>query len=114
LRRRAGLGGILADDMGLGKTVQVLGHIELERSTGRLVGAGPRGRPTSVVFNWQAEAARHAPALRLLALTEESAAKRFSELGDHDLVLTSYASLRANAAVLRKQQCMPSSSMKRR
>ncbi|HZH05196.1 MAG TPA: DEAD/DEAH box helicase, partial [Lautropia sp.] len=100
----AGLGGILADDMGLGKTVQVLAHIELERNSGRLAGPVLVVAPTSVVFNWQAEAARHAPALRLLALTGGGRSKRFSELGDHDLVLTSYALLARDAAVLRKQQ----------
>jgi len=101
---RAGLGGILADDMGLGKTVQVLAHIELERSTGRLAGPVLVVAPTSVVFNWQAEAARHAPALRLLALTGADRSKRFGELGEHDVVLTSYALLPRDAAVLRGQQ----------
>ena len=60
-----GLGGILADDMGLGKTIQLLS----------LVSAPPagqaEGRPTllvcpmSLVGNWQREAARFTPDLRV-------------------------------------------------
>ena len=56
-----GLGGILADDMGLGKTIQLLS----------LVAGQPGGRPTllvcpmSLVGNWQREAARFTPDLRV-------------------------------------------------
>lgn len=65
---RIGLGACLADDMGLGKTVQLLA---LE-ATARASGQEPR-RPTlllcpvSLVSNWQAEAARFAPGLRVIA-----------------------------------------------
>jgi hypothetical protein len=59
---RTGLGGCLADDMGLGKTVQVLALLARERTGQRpsLVVA-----PRSVLFNWEKEAARFAPALRV-------------------------------------------------
>ena len=56
-----GLGGILADDMGLGKTIQLLS----------LVAGQPGGHPTllvcpmSLVGNWQREAARFTPDLRV-------------------------------------------------
>ncbi|HTX27500.1 MAG TPA: SNF2-related protein [Streptosporangiaceae bacterium] len=57
-----GLGGILADDMGLGKTIQLLS----------LVAAQPPGSaptllvcPMSLVGNWQREAARFTPNLRV-------------------------------------------------
>ena len=100
---QAGLGGILADDMGLGKTIQVLAHLELERTVGRLTDPVLVVAPTSVIFNWQAEAARHAPGLRLLALTGPGRSKHFSELANHDLVLTSYALLPRDAAILLDQ-----------
>ena len=57
---RLGLGGCLADDMGLGKTATTLAHLH-----------GPPGPhlvvcPLSVVHNWEAEAARFAPSMRVL------------------------------------------------
>jgi hypothetical protein len=100
---RGQLGGILADDMGLGKTVQLLAHIELERSTGRLDGPVLVVAPTSVIFNWEAEAARHAPGLRVLTLTGADRGRHFGELGEQHLVLTSYALLPRDAVVLRAQ-----------
>ena len=100
---KAGLGGILADDMGLGKTIQMLAHVDLERSAGRLVDPVLVVAPTSVIFNWQSEARRHAPSLRVLALTGLGRSKRFGEIGSNDLVLTSYALLPRDAAVLREQ-----------
>ncbi len=63
--REFGLGGILADDMGLGKTVQALAHILLEKQAGRLDLPALVVAPTSVIPNWQAEAARFAPQLRV-------------------------------------------------
>jgi superfamily II DNA or RNA helicase len=89
----SGTGGVLADDMGLGKTVQVLAHLECERAAGRLVHPTLVVAPTSLVFNWQDEAARHAPGLRVLALTGSTRASRFGDIADHDIVLTSYALL---------------------
>ncbi len=58
--RKLGLGGILADDMGLGKTVTSLAFLELERVNNRM---GPCliVVPTSLTYNWLAEAARFAP-----------------------------------------------------
>ncbi|WP_247676195.1 DEAD/DEAH box helicase, partial [Micromonospora sp. M51] len=60
--RSLGLGGVLADDMGLGKTVQLLAL---------LAGDPPEAGPTllvcpmSLVGNWQREAARFTPGLRV-------------------------------------------------
>ena len=90
-----GLGGILADDMGLGKTLQVLTLIAHTRSTTDapfLVVA-----PTSVVTAWQGEAARHAPGLRVRAITA-SRARRGATVGEvaegADVVVTTYTLLR--------------------
>ncbi|MGQ7296215.1 SNF2-related protein [Quadrisphaera sp. KR29] len=60
-----GLGGVLADDMGLGKTVQLLALLLAERE--RDPGCGPTLLvcPMSVVGNWEREAARFAPGLRV-------------------------------------------------
>jgi superfamily II DNA or RNA helicase len=91
------LGGILADDMGLGKTVQTLAHILVEKRAGRLDRPCLVVCPTSVVPNWLAEAARLAPELRVLSLHGPDRAQYFAEIGDADLVLTTYALLSRDA-----------------
>src|SRR5215472_8075672 len=90
----AGLGACLADDMGLGKTVQLLALEAVQRTE------NPGGPPTlllcpmSLVGNWQREAARFAPALRVYAhhgrerLREGELAGRLAET---DLMVTTYA-----------------------
>ena len=88
--RAQGLGGILADDMGLGKTAQALAHVLTEKEAGRLTRPALVVLPTSLLFNWQAEAARMAPGLRVLALHGADRAKRYPHIADHDLVLTTY------------------------
>jgi len=84
------LGGILADDMGLGKTAQVLAHLLVEQQAGRLDRPALVVLPTTLIANWQAEAARIAPALRVLSLHGADRAKAFARIDDHDLVLTTY------------------------
>ena len=85
-----GLGGILADDMGLGKTAQALAHVLTEKEAGRLKRPALVVLPTSLLFNWQAEAARMARSLRVLALHGADRGKRYLHIADHDLVLTTY------------------------
>ncbi|MSQ83005.1 MAG: DEAD/DEAH box helicase [Myxococcales bacterium] len=57
-------GAVLADDMGLGKTVQALAVL-LER---RQLGPALVVAPLSLVYNWQREAEKFAPVLRLRPL----------------------------------------------
>jgi hypothetical protein len=89
--RGANLAGILADDMGLGKTVQTLAHILLEKEAGRLDCPALVIAPTSLMSNWQDEAARFAPGLRVLLLQGKD--RQFDRIADCDLVLTTYALL---------------------
>jgi len=84
------LGGILADDMGLGKTAQALAHVLLEKQAGRLDRPVLVVLPTSLLFNWQAEAKRMAPDLRVLNLHGPDRAALFADMPSHDLVLTTY------------------------
>jgi SNF2 family DNA or RNA helicase len=89
-----GLGACLADDMGLGKTVQLLALEAVHRAE------RPDDPPTlllcpmSLVGNWQREAARFAPALRVYAhhgrerLREGELAGRLAQA---DLMVTTYA-----------------------
>ena len=102
--RRHGLAGILADDMGLGKTAQALAHLLLEQQAGRLSDRPALVvAPASLLFNWQAEAARVAPALKLLTLDGPDRAKRIARIPDHHLVLTSYPLLWRDAMALQRQ-----------
>jgi SNF2 family DNA or RNA helicase len=96
---RLGVGACLADDMGLGKTVQLLA---LLLASPVETGAGRRKRrlptllvcPMSLVGNWQREAARFAPSLRVHVHHGgerlSGAALRKAVRGS-DLVLTTYA-----------------------
>lgn len=91
--REYDLAGILADDMGLGKTVQTLAHILLEKEAGRLTSPALVVAPTSLMSNWQDEAGRFAPSLRVLTLQGRERLAQFDHIGEYDLVLTTYALL---------------------
>lgn len=91
---RYGLNGILADDMGLGKTLQTLTHILAENTSGRSGGLPSLVMaPTSVVFGWQREAEKFAPELKVLVLQGPDRHRRFAEIPNADIVMTSYALL---------------------
>ncbi|WP_339510937.1 DEAD/DEAH box helicase [Pseudomonas sp. RL_15y_Pfl2_60] len=87
------MGGLLADDMGLGKTLQTLAHILGEKQAGRLQQPALIVMPTSLIPNWQDEAARFAPSLRVLALHGSKRRSLFKLIDQHDVVLTTYALL---------------------
>ena len=98
-----GFGGCLADDMGLGKTVQVLALLESRRAT-----SDDKGRPSlvvmprSLVFNWRAEAERFTPKLKILDHVGPERPKTIGAFADYDVVLTTYGTLRRDAALLSK------------
>ncbi|MCG6859943.1 MAG: DEAD/DEAH box helicase [Chromatiaceae bacterium] len=98
--REYDLGGILADDMGLGKTVQALAHVLVEKERGRADRPSLVVAPTSLMFNWRREAARFAPSLRVLLLHGPDRRRRFEEIQDHDLVLTTYPLLHRDREAL--------------
>ncbi len=85
--KRAGLGAVLADDMGLGKTLQTLATI-----SGKTLVVCPR----SVLFNWEREAERFRPALKVCVFHGPNRTLDPSA----DLVLTTYALLRLDLEVL--------------
>ncbi|WP_040787612.1 DEAD/DEAH box helicase [Massilia niastensis] len=97
-------GGILADDMGLGKTIQTLAHILVEKEAGRLDLPALVVAPTSLMANWQAEAARFAPGLRVLLLYGKDRSALFEQIGGADLVLTTYALLARDELALRRHR----------
>ena len=89
-----GLGACLADDMGLGKTVQLLALEAAHRADDPATGPTLLLCPMSLVGNWQREAARFTPRLRVYAhhgpqrLHGQALGDR---LGEADLVVTTYA-----------------------
>src|SRR5690606_34203971 len=93
---RLNCGAVLADDMGLGKTVQVLALLAHERETGAAAGPTLLVCPMSVVGNWQREAGRFAPDLRVLvqhAADRGHGPELAEAVAQSDLVLTTYAVL---------------------
>ena len=94
------LGGILADEMGLGKTVQALAFLRAQRATEPALIVCP----TSLITNWSNEAKRFTPELRVLVLDGPARDARFGEIGESDLVLTSYALLQRDADKYRALQ----------
>ncbi len=117
--RQNGFGGILADEMGLGKTLQTLALLQTVKAAGLAAsGALPEdGRPpdrqpetgpalivcpTSLVFNWVAEAEKFTPSLRVLALHGPRRHELFEQMPKADLVITSYALIRRDAEQYRQ------------
>ena len=95
--RQNEFGGILADEMGLGKTLQTLAFFQsLKAREGRTL---PHLIicPTSLVFNWLNEAQKFTPQLKVVDIHGAARAKRFAEIQDADLVVTSYALIRRDA-----------------
>ena len=96
---KSGLSGLLADEMGLGKTLQTLAWISLGRNDPQA-----RGKPalivcpTSLVRNWEAEAAKFTPHLKRLVVSGPDRAAVFGEIESSDLVITSYALLQRDLA----------------
>jgi superfamily II DNA or RNA helicase len=113
--RENGFGGILADEMGLGKTLQTLAFLKsLRNAECGMRSDEPQGAPaaipqsairnphlivcpTSLVFNWVAEARKFTPELKVLALQGPDRHSRFEQIQAHDIVVTSYALIRRDA-----------------
>lgn len=102
--RRSQFGGILADDMGLGKTLQTLALLQGEFDAGRMDQPTLVVVPTSLLGNWQAEAQRFTPGLRLLVLHGKQRAQKFSEIANAHVVVTSYPLAVRDIAVLAVNQ----------
>jgi superfamily II DNA or RNA helicase len=95
--RANAFGGILADEMGLGKTLQTLALLKHIRESQPKAEPMLVVCPTSLVFNWVAEARRFTPSLKVLALQGADRHARFEEISRNDLVVTSYALIRRDA-----------------
>jgi len=91
-----GVGACLADDMGLGKTVQALAQILTMAAKGpSLVVA-----PTSVCMNWESEALRFAPTLKVVMFGGANREICLKGLKPFDLVVCSYGLLQQEGELL--------------
>lgn len=93
------LGGCLADDMGLGKTVQTLALLQAEKEAGR--GTSLLIMPTSLIYNWEMEASRFTPDLKVLNYTGTLRNKDIKRFEKYDVVLTSYGITRLDVDLLK-------------
>jgi len=94
------LGGCLADDMGLGKTVQTLTMLQAEKDAS--AGTTLLIMPTSLIYNWEMEANKFTPGLRILNYTGTLRNKDIKRFENYDLVLTSYGITRLDVELLQQ------------
>jgi hypothetical protein len=88
-----GFGGILADDMGLGKTLQVIAFL-LSEAENRKSGYHQAliVTPASLVYNWENEFTRFAPALSVRVVAGSAAERKniLEKVTENEILLTSY------------------------
>ncbi len=94
-------GGCLADDMGLGKTVQTLALLQAQQEeshgkTNLLV------MPTSLIYNWEEEAKKFTPKLKVHIYAGTNRNKDLDEFTKYDLIITSYGIVRLDIDLLTK------------
>jgi superfamily II DNA or RNA helicase len=116
--RTAGLGGCLADDMGLGKTIQTIALLlynkeqdlvsessgipaspsvisgEVKRLTSLII------MPASLVYNWESEIEKFAPALKVCSYKGNQRKKTTSYFNNYDIILSSYHTVRQDIELL--------------
>jgi len=101
--RKYNFGGCLADDMGLGKTVQTLAllqKIKEENLSKGVISTSLIIMPTSLIYNWQNEAGKFAPELRILVHTGTARSKEVEKFLEYDVVLTTYGVTRVDIDLL--------------
>ncbi|MFN6944605.1 MAG: DEAD/DEAH box helicase [Cytophagaceae bacterium] len=92
-------GGCLADDMGLGKTVQTLALLQSQKEQGA-ANASLLIMPTSLLYNWEMEAGKFTPELKIFNYTGTYREKNVEQFEGYDLVLTSYGTTRIDVDLL--------------
>jgi len=96
-------GGCLADDMGLGKTIQTLAFLQKQKERaeqGEGLLTSLIVMPTSLIYNWQNEADKFVPELRILVHTGIGRSKEPTIFGQYDLVITTYGIARSDEELL--------------
>ncbi|CAM2745644.1 DEAD/DEAH box helicase [Streptomyces albus] len=93
-----GLGACLADDMGLGKTITVIALHLRRQEEGATAGPTLVVCPASLMGNWQREIERFAPGTPVRRY--HGPGRRLDELRAGEVVLTTYGTMRLDAARL--------------
>ncbi|MBB5622516.1 hypothetical protein HDE69_003591 [Pedobacter cryoconitis] len=97
--REYNFGGCLADDMGLGKTIQTLAMLQKLKEEDELNHTHSTSliiMPTSLIYNWLAEAKKFTPKLKILAHTGSTRNKDVSHFIKYDIVITTYGITRVD------------------
>ncbi|RYC72130.1 DEAD/DEAH box helicase [Spirosoma sordidisoli] len=119
--RQYRFGGCLADDMGLGKTVMTLAMLQGQKEIALAeagVSASPEEQqaalaaarpsllvmPTSLLYNWELEARKFTPDLRVMIYTGTYRDKNTAQFDQYDLILTSYGIVRIDIDLLSHYQ----------
>lgn len=97
-------GGCLADDMGLGKTVQTLALLQKEKEEQQTMGIDTVPSlivmPTSLIYNWQQEAQKFAPDLKVISHTGANRTKSAASFASADIIITTYGIARIDTELL--------------
>lgn len=104
--KKYNFGGCLADDMGLGKTVQTLALLQKVKEEAGQMNTSPTSliiMPTSLIYNWQNEAAKFAPDLNILVHTGSLRNKEQDHFMNYDVIFTTYGVTRIDAEILSSQ-----------
>jgi len=96
-----GWGGCLADDMGLGKTLQVLTFLQ-ERQNRNAGATSLVVVPTTLLSNWEAEAAKFCPDLKTQVYRGASRQWDVHMFDNFDLIITTYGTVRSDVEKLRQ------------
>lgn len=96
-------GGCLADDMGLGKTIQALALLQAQKEQGATQ-ASLLIIPTSLIYNWQIEAHKFVPNLKIFVYTGSNRKKNVEQFRHYDLIITSYGITRIDIDLLTEYQ----------
>jgi superfamily II DNA or RNA helicase len=94
-------GGCLADDMGLGKTIQLLAILVDRKTHSQTTSPSLVVVPKSLLFNWHHECDRFAPSLKAIEYSGLDRAAMRPLLPKHDIVLTTYGTLRRDISILK-------------
>ena len=100
--RKYRFAGVLADDMGLGKTLQTLTLIDMNKVKDRpsIVVC-----PKTLLYNWQDEVNKFTPKIKAIVLDGPPLERKekINKIKNHDLAITSYATMQKDAEVYEKE-----------